>query len=159
MAKNSRTGTLVVSSRVVTRYDGDVLQVSDGGVSISVREFGRQTRQDMYFPHTQIIAHTDEGPGFVVVIAEQVLATYHGTIETSDANISVTTEGGRTVYAETDNGSASTYIIFDREDGTIASTHGKEGARQSGRLDRATDKEGGSKPKKTTKKEASGKRR
>lgn len=158
MAKNSKTGTVVVSARNVIRFDGTVLSVADEGVTIETREFGRQTKNEVFVPTANIIAHSDEGPdGFIVTVDEEVLAVYNGTVEIVKGITSVITEGGRAITVA-GSSAASVKIIYDK-DGSPVTTLGKEGARRSDRLDRQTAKEAPAKKEKKVKTEKSGKRR
>lgn len=147
MAKNSKTGTLVISTRTAIQHDGVVESVSEAGVTVTSREFGRQTKTEKFFPHHMIIAHSDEGEGFVVVEEDQPVVVFHGTVSTDGDTITVETEGGRTVSSGSFKG--MTYqVIYDGEGGLT--TLGKEGKRRAARFDTKSERSSGS-AKKTKK--------
>lgn len=105
MAKNERTGAVVVFARLPVTYEGTVIERSDAGVLITTRPHGRQIEVDRLFSAKDVIASTDEGAGFVTVFETRVVTAYHGGITVSKGEISVSLENGRTITfaADTEN--------------------------------------------------------
>ena len=161
MAGNKKTGTLIVSSRSVVVHEGNVEHISDSGVTILSREFGRQTKVENFYSFSNIVAHSDVGPGFVAVIEDEPIVVYNGNITTDKGEVSVETEGGRVITVGDATG-ISYRIIYDGDDGPTT-VIGKEGRRRSNKLDTRTERESEKKPaksdKKSDKKKPVGKRR
>jgi hypothetical protein len=139
MSKNAQTGTLVVYATALSKVEGTVSAVTESGVTIHAREYGRQTKTERFYSWKQIAAATDEGEGFVVVKVDQPVINYNGTIEHGKSGeVSVITEGGRTITVG-EHPDMRFEIIYDDEKGPTT-TIGKDGSRQSARLDRLTEK-------------------
>jgi len=97
MAKsNGQNGAVVVTALVPVQYDGTVLAVTKAGVKIETRDLGKQSAVERFFGKNEIVAHTNEGEGFVVVMESRPVAAFHGDV-TADGNVTVTLEGKREI--------------------------------------------------------------
>jgi hypothetical protein len=147
MAKN-RLGVLVVHAAGFEELLGNVTTVSENGVTIEAREFGKQTRQEYFFPKERIIAHSDEGEGFVTVVKETVAACFLGKVLEGD--VGVETDSGRIIMAGSFPGNR-TEIIY--QDENLSSLFAKEGRRRSGRFDTKSERSSEKPSKKSSKEE------
>lgn len=111
MAKNTMLGAVVVSATIPVQYDGTVLEVSKAGVKIDTRDLGKQTSVTRFFGKSKIIAHTNEGEGFVVVWENRPVVAFHGGV-VADGTVSVDIgEKREVVFNET--ASAELRIDYD----------------------------------------------
>jgi len=146
---NKQYGTIIVTGRMPVTHEG-IVQVSAGGVRVSAREFGRQTRVDKYYTWPDVIAHSDDGEGFVTVMEDIPVVVFNGIASSDDDSISVETEGGRVITAFPARGNAvSTRLEYDSDESGPSTTLGKEGKRRSARFDTKSERSD-SKPKKTS---------
>lgn len=157
MAKsNGQPGSVVAYATYPVKYEGTVTSVTDLGVTIQTRAYGKQTDVGRFFATKDIVAHTDEGVGFVVVNENRAIETTHGDVAITEQEIVVTLENGRAVSFLPDTEAANIQVHFDTEDGKQTSTEANIGKRNSAKLitaiGRREEKNGGAakvkKPKK-----------
>lgn len=86
MAKNKgdKAYKVEIAGSGVHRIDGIVREVSDAGVTIDVKERGRRTMRPTLIQIKDIIGHTAEGAGFVIVNSNHALEPISGTVVSED---------------------------------------------------------------------------
>ena len=102
----SRRGAVVVLEPTITEYRGTITEVTNGGVNIECRPFGRQKEVAQFFPFNRLASYTsEEGPGFVFVREDAPLCTYYGDISEGDnGSLVVHTEEGTVINVPTTMG-------------------------------------------------------
>lgn len=156
MAKsNGQLGAVVSYATIPVNYDGEVLSVTKIGVSITTRAFGKQTMVDRFFSAADIVAHSDVGPGFVVVNESRAVTSYHGDVVVEDNKITVTLENGTVLSFLPNTTGVRTQVHFDTDDSKQTSTEANIAKRNSSKLvtliGRIEEKSGGKKVKKSKK--------
>jgi hypothetical protein len=97
MAKsNGQVGAVIASALVPVRFDGVVQSVTKAGVKIETRDLGKQSAVERFFATADIIAHTNEGEGFVLAYQSRPIASFYGDV-TAENNVVVTLEGKRDI--------------------------------------------------------------
>lgn len=74
-----------ISGSGLHRIDGIVREVSDAGVTIDIKERGRVVRRATLIAMSDIVAHTAEGPGFVICDRPLSLEPIAGTVVSESA--------------------------------------------------------------------------
>lgn len=141
MAKNTQQGAVVVLATVAFTYEGTVLSVSNAGVKIATRDIGKQKTEERFFGKKTIIAHSAEGEGFVTVLENRPVASYHGGVYESGDQVSVDT--GDTVV--TFNNVDGLRVDYDSDGETLSSTYAKIAKRNSDKLGTRIRNSGGGK--------------
>lgn len=150
MAKNTKSGSVIAYATIPVTYEGHVNSVSEAGVDITTRPFGRQISADRFFSASDVIAHSDIGGGFVTVLENRPVSSYYGDIATDKGSIRVITEGREIVFNNA-NG-VNIQVHFDVND-DASSPEAKTARRNTDKLHtaigRIEEKSGGSSKKKS----------
>jgi hypothetical protein len=78
-----------LSATGVHRIDGQVTTVDDQGVVIMTRVPGRRVLRPVRYSHSQVLAYTDVGPGFVVLHGPQIFDPIAGTVQSVSEGLMV----------------------------------------------------------------------
>lgn len=154
MAKNAKSGAIIAYATIPVTYEGHVNSVSEVGVDITTRPFGRQISADRFFSSKDIVAHSDIGGGFVTVLENRPVASYYGDITTDKNGLNLTTSEGRVISFNNADG-VNIQVHFDVND-DASSPEAKTARRNTDKLHtaigRIEEKSGGSKKASGTKK-------
>lgn len=89
MAKNAQFQKATVETLGVVRIDGEVIAVTDAGVTIHTRAMGRRTMVDRFIPMSDIVCYTNVGPGYVVAHSRHLVAEIAGQVVSEDGVVSI----------------------------------------------------------------------
>lgn len=126
------------------RIDGIVRSVTEAGVTIDVKESGRIVRRATLIQMKDIVAHTGEGPGFVVANGSYDLEPIAGTVVSEDADgITIKDADGVEVTFPSNGANGARFVSIASDDRAL-----NKGSVET-RINRLAEREeGGSKPAK-----------
>lgn len=84
--KSDASYKALITGTGIHRHDGIVRSVTEAGVTIDVKEAGRIVRRATLFQMKDIVAHTGEGPGFVIANGSYALEPIAGSVVSEDAD-------------------------------------------------------------------------
>lgn len=119
MAKKSDTAYRVdFQGHGLTRINGVVSAITDSGVVIEMRRPGSSKVHPTHFRYADILCHTQEGPGFVIVNANYALPSFAGTVVSENDNelVLVDSEGVEIIFPMAHGASGATLVQIADDD-------------------------------------------
>lgn len=119
--KSGKAYKVEIAGNGVHRINGIVREVTDAGVTIDVKQPGRQVRLPTTIPMADVIAHTGEGAGFVIANSAYALEPFAGNVTSEDeTGITITdSEGVEITFPSGGRGGAAKFINIADDDRSL----------------------------------------